>query len=320
MLRAIQSKTHRLLYLTCVGVLGGCTETVVEPTESVLPQAPVGQRAAQPSPPAGMDGVVFLPPTSFRDDEPSGDFSDAYLADLEVRVCEVRAGQCTRTLAILSSETPPPHGLRLVDTASDPEPEEPEAYYQALWSPKGIDGPMDVRVSVSLEGVELRTTDLVVADRPRGGRSSGRIKAGSTVPIKFWMDDRWEAAPPDAPLPPPALDYLGYELNDGFRRLYFEVTNFGTYAPELFSPAPELPPCGRNTNASRIWLEIYLDGVRRYGYCALTDPTGAIVLQVAIGSEEPIPSLLGVELWDRATDRRVRTSVAIDPDLVYVGQ
>lgn len=312
------AKTCRLLLLGCISIAGGCSDTPIEPAHSSTPVAEAGrQREGLAHKPSGLDGVVFLTPTSFIDDSPSGEFSPSYLDDLKVELCEIQLGECTSTLAVLSSETADPHRLRVVDTSLDPVPEEPPVYYMALWSTQGITAPMDVRVTVALDGVDLRSTDLRVVQRPQGGRSSGSIKAGSVVPIKFWMDDRWEASPPHVPLPPPAVEYLGYRLANNLRIHYFEFSNFGEYAPELFSPAPELPPCGLNENAARTWLEIYLDEVRRYGYCALTELAETIRLQVAVGSAEAIASVLGVELWDRATDRRIRTSVEIDPDLVY---
>lgn len=48
------------------------------------------------------------------------------------------------------------------------------------------------------------------------------------------------------------------------------VNNWEKYPEELFESAPNLPPCGINTNASRTWIDIYdQKGKRIYGFCAI---------------------------------------------------
>ena len=48
------------------------------------------------------------------------------------------------------------------------------------------------------------------------------------------------------------------------------LSALGPLSNDLFVPSPGLPPCGRNANASRTWLNIYDDrGVRLYGWCAI---------------------------------------------------
>jgi hypothetical protein len=55
-------------------------------------------------------------------------------------------------------------------------------------------------------------------------------------------------------------------------RYWLGVSNTTAYPNALFAAAPELFPCGANTNASRTWVHIH-DGnsaARIYGYCALS--------------------------------------------------
>ena len=307
-----------LCAVACIVAIVACDDTVVDPMDSTALDAPPRTGLAPASAATtAPEGLVFLRPTSFSGGIPAGEFSASYLDDLEVRICEPGVGGCADVLTTMSVATPSPAGLRVVDTSSDPEPEDPAAYYMALWDTKGLSAPRDVRVMVSLSGRDLGWTDLRLVQRPRGGRSSGAVKAGSVLPIKFWMDGRWEDGVFDHPLPAPEVEYLGHRIDGDFRRHYFAIRNSAAYAPALFASAPELPPCGTNENASRTWLEIYLDGARRYGYCGLRDLEST--LQVATYPSETFPSMLGVELWDRATDRRVRTRVEVDPDLVYGG-
>jgi len=64
-------------------------------------------------------------------------------------------------------------------------------------------------------------------------------------------------------------------LTDGFieknRIKYkFSVLNYKAYPDKLFVSAPDLPPCGKNKNASRTWIKIYDQNNKYiYGFCAL---------------------------------------------------
>ncbi|MBA3614474.1 MAG: hypothetical protein H0W49_16525 [Nitrospirales bacterium] len=68
-------------------------------------------------------------------------------------------------------------------------------------------------------------------------------------------------------LPSPVLEFTGtedYEVRGTeFTRYRLNVTNASEYPEALFSAAPELPPCGANTNSSRTWVDIVDDQNRR---------------------------------------------------------
>jgi parallel beta-helix repeat protein len=73
-------------------------------------------------------------------------------------------------------------------------------------------------------------------------------------------------------LPDPILQATGSEPGSpGYTRYTFRVTNWYAYPDEMFEPAPDLPPCGINPNASRTWVDIYNAETheRVYGFCAL---------------------------------------------------
>ncbi len=108
----------------------------------------------------------------------------------------------------------------------------------------------------------------------------------------------------DGSLPAPQLVFLGTEQydNDGYRgtRYLLSVTNRSEYPVELFAPAPDLPPCGLNTNASRTWVEIYEAGGRRlYGFCALSDPEHMDGLWFGVPEGTVPPSAVYITLEDR---------------------
>ena len=68
-------------------------------------------------------------------------------------------------------------------------------------------------------------------------------------------------------LPTPELSFTG---RDGDRGL-ISVTNWGDFSDDYFVASPDLPPCGRNTSASRTWVDVEDadTGARIYGFCAL---------------------------------------------------
>src|SRR5262245_14279309 len=66
-------------------------------------------------------------------------------------------------------------------------------------------------------------------------------------------------------LPTPQLVLTGTEdyidaFGTPFTRYNLCVNNWSAFPAELFKAAPDLPPCGLNTNASRTWVEIFGDG------------------------------------------------------------
>ncbi|HEX7330252.1 MAG TPA: hypothetical protein VF290_02060, partial [Pyrinomonadaceae bacterium] len=76
-----------------------------------------------------------------------------------------------------------------------------------------------------------------------------------------------------APLPNPILFFTGQEPYEAggkqFIRYRYDVLNKDVYPNELFAAAPDLPPCGQNTKASRTWIDVYdMSGKRLQGFCA----------------------------------------------------
>src|ERR1041384_1871108 len=78
-------------------------------------------------------------------------------------------------------------------------------------------------------------------------------------------------------LPNPVL-YLTrtetYQANGKtFIRYRFDVFKKDPSPADLFAAAPDLPPCGKNTKASRTWVDFFdQSGKRLYGFCALAKP------------------------------------------------
>ncbi len=114
--------------------------------------------------------------------------------------------------------------------------------------------------------------------------------------------------------PAPVLHYLGHEhYSTGagvFIRYRFEVANKAAFPAALFAPAPNLPPCGNNTNSSRTWLDFFgQDGRRLYGFCALGSPADLGTIWFALPPGQDPPNWVYVELNDRQTNQRYRSNL-----------
>jgi hypothetical protein len=116
-------------------------------------------------------------------------------------------------------------------------------------------------------------------------------------------------------LPNPVLVFLGSEYyqasGKSFVRYRFEVHNHGAYPDSLFAAAPALPPCGKNTNASRTWLDFYdMQGRRLYGFCALGSHKDLVGIWFALEEGVVPPSWVYIEMTDRQTGTKYKSNLA----------
>ena len=87
--------------------------------------------------------------------------------------------------------------------------------------------------------------------------------------------------------------YLMYDLS---------VRNSNSYPDELFAPAPELPPCGLNTNSSRTWVFIYDgEGNYIYGFCGFQAASDLNLLWFAVLQGGVRPKQVYITITDRQT-------------------
>jgi hypothetical protein len=90
-------------------------------------------------------------------------------------------------------------------------------------------------------------------------------------------------------------------------RYYVAITNWDQYPEALFVKAPELPPCGKNENASRTWISIHnaADDAYIYGYCAME----AMPVEIWFaGQDGQYPSVY-IDVHDRKCDTHIRSNV-----------
>src|SRR5262245_2725398 len=82
-------------------------------------------------------------------------------------------------------------------------------------------------------------------------------------------------SPPPIPNPILYLTHLEFLQQAGkqYTRYNFDVLNKDQYPADMFAAASNLPPCGKNTKASRTWVDFFDQrGKRLYGFCALAKP------------------------------------------------
>ncbi|GEM_PF-790529 len=108
-------------------------------------------------------------------------------------------------------------------------------------------------------------------------------------------------------LPNPQLELTGTEdysvSGNDFTRYKLSVTNWNVYPPELFEAAPDLPPCGLNTESSRTWVDIYnQDEVRIWSFCTLATSEDLKGLWFAVKEGETPPDSVYIVMTDRRCD------------------
>jgi hypothetical protein len=97
-----------------------------------------------------------------------------------------------------------------------------------------------------------------------------------------------------------------------FVRYRYDVLNKDQYPAAMFVPAPSLPPCGRNANSSRTWVDFFnaRTNQRLYGFCALGNPSQLGSIWFALPEGTIPPSYVYIELIDRQTNTRYRSNNA----------
>ena len=104
-----------------------------------------------------------------------------------------------------------------------------------------------------------------------------------------------------------------YTVNgQNFMRYRYDVFNKDQYPAAMFAPAPNLPPCGANTNSARSWVDFYngRTNQRLYGFCALGSPANLGQIWFALPEDQLPPSYVYIEINDRQTNTKYRSNLA----------
>jgi len=94
-------------------------------------------------------------------------------------------------------------------------------------------------------------------------------------------------------------------------RYIYDVLNKDAYPDAMFAAAPALPPCGKNNNSSRTWVDIFDSrGKRLYGFCALGEAQNLNGIWFALEDGEVPPSYVYIEMNDRQTNTKYKSNLA----------
>lgn len=167
-------------------------------------------------------------------------------------------------------------------------------------------------------GIPLRPLELVRKPPIQPPRSAGTQSSSTTRKAMPARPARTESVPAIAPPPgSPTPRLVVTEVKDStaggrsYKRYSLSVTNWSEFPDELFLPAPDLPPCGRNRNSSRTWLEIYnQDGRRLYGHCAMKGPAALGRFLFSVSTDRQQPERVYVTLEDRRAGHVYKSNLA----------
>ena len=122
-----------------------------------------------------------------------------------------------------------------------------------------------------------------------------------------------QANPPLLPNPVLYLTATEFFSQGGkeYIRYKYDVLNKDAYPDAMFAPAPALPPCGKNTNSSRTWVDIFdMSGKRLYGFCALGKAENLSGIWFALEVDQVPPSYIYIEMSDRQTNTKYKSNLA----------
>lgn len=116
-------------------------------------------------------------------------------------------------------------------------------------------------------------------------------------------------------LPNPVLYLTSTEFystgGKDFIRYRYDVLNKDAYPDTMFAAAPALPPCGKNANSSRTWVDIFDSrGKRLYGFCAFSKASDLGSIWFALEYGVVPPSYIYIELNDRQTNTKYKSNLA----------
>ncbi|HEY3104812.1 MAG TPA: hypothetical protein VGJ69_14600 [Pyrinomonadaceae bacterium] len=116
-------------------------------------------------------------------------------------------------------------------------------------------------------------------------------------------------------LPNPILYLVGTEAfqqgGKNYIRYKYDVFNKDQYPADFFAASPDLPPCGKNTKASRTWVDFFdQSGKRLNGFCALGKPADLAGIWFSLEEGVVPPSWVYIEMNDRKTNTKYKSNLA----------
>jgi hypothetical protein len=167
-------------------------------------------------------------------------------------------------------------------------------------------------ILTGLASIITAITGLYIALSENGMQDN--VPTDNKPVIKIPHEPPGKNEPTGASIPNPQLIFKGtspYEVRGRkFFRYNLSIKNWAEYSSELFASAPDLPPCGTNTNASRTWVDIYnaQNNARLYGYCALSSSQKLRTISFAVEQGKTLPRSVYIILKDRRKNITYRSN------------
>ena len=147
--------------------------------------------------------------------------------------------------------------------------------------------------------------------------SKSRLRSLLFVPalIVISFVNQTATAAPALALPNPILYLTGTEAYQASGKQYirytYDVFNKSAYPADMFAAAPALPPCGKNTKASRTWVDVFdQSGKRLYGFCAFSKSSDLNQIWFSLEQNVVPPSWVYIEMNDRQTNTKYKSNLA----------
>ncbi|WP_236143394.1 hypothetical protein [Nostoc sp. CMAA1605] len=115
-------------------------------------------------------------------------------------------------------------------------------------------------------------------------------------------------------VPNPLLVFQGSQSETingvSLQRYRLGVSNWDEISPEIFQKAPNLPPCGKNNNSSRTWVDIFDTQTNQpiYGFCGFSSPKDLNSLWFAVETGKTPPKSVYIVLKDRRLNKTYRSN------------
>lgn len=197
---------------------------------------------------------------------------------------------------------------------------DPQASFQICFEPglrtRDIDSILLRRTDAASQEWEDVPVEWSVVDVGLGGRRTfrGCSEANASQQIALSVINALDDLETELrPVIEASLPSIRTVRGRDFQHVDIEVTNWELFSDEMFAPAPDLPPCGANTNASRTWVSVHdADNDHRLnsfcGFRRAEDLSSSVWFSRAVGTD--LPKNVELRIHDRSA-RIVLTSDAV---------
>lgn len=139
----------------------------------------------------------------------------------------------------------------------------------------------------------------------------------AAIPASAQRPENPQIKLPPLLLPKPVLEWEKFEANvkdydnkPAAAAITFGFANWEKYSNILFAPSPELPACGANKEAARMFIDIYDFQTDKYLYrwCGLVEAKNIKTKTLYIYPQQTTPKCIYAVFDDRKTGRKISSN------------